>query len=198
VTTTTFGSLVVISAGMGEPCPTRRLADQIAASVCRSLAARGERVELEVVELRRLATDLAHHSARGHPSPDLREAIAAAAEADGLVVATPVVVASPSDVFGSFFGAFEDGGMSGIPVLLAATCRSPWRSPDVGRVLRGHLARLHAEPVPTVVVTGAGRREGPADGVARLRGRIDRAAAELAAAWVLRTVAADPERIDNR
>jgi FMN reductase len=200
VVTTAFGSgsLVVISAGTGEPCPTRLLADEVAASVCRSLAARGERVELEVIELRRLATDLAHHSTQGHTSPDLREAIAAAAAADGLVVATPVVVASPSDVLESFFDVLEDGVVAGMPVLLAATCRSPRRFPEVGRVLRGCLTRLRAEPVPTVVVTGAEGWEGSADGVGHLRGRIDQAAAELAAAWTLRTAAADPGRIDDR
>jgi FMN reductase len=182
--TTAFdsGSLVVVSAGVGELCPTRPLADRIAESVCRSLAARGEMVELEVVELRRLATDLARHSARGHVSLDLREAMAAVVAADGLVVATPVVDASPSDVFHSFFDVLEDGALSGVPVLLAATCRSRRQLPDVGQVVRDHLVRSHAEPVPTVVVAGAEEWEGSTDGVGHLRARIDQAAAELAAA----------------
>jgi FMN reductase len=198
--TTAFGSgsLVVISAGTGEPCPTRLLADEVAVALCRALAARGERVELEVIELRRLATDLAHHATQGHPSPDLREAIAAAAAADGLVVATPVVAARPSVVFESFFDIFADGVMSGMPVLLVATCLSPRQVPDVGRVLRGCLTRLHAEPVPTVVVAGAEEWEESADGVGHPRWRIDKAAAELAAAWALRTAAAGPARIDDR
>ncbi|MEO6090672.1 MAG: NAD(P)H-dependent oxidoreductase [Umezawaea sp.] len=181
--TTAFdtGSLVVISAGAGEPCPTRLLADRIAESVCRSLAARGEVVELEVIELRRLATDLARHSAQGHTSLDLCEAIAAVAAADGLVVATPLVAASPSEVFESFFDVLEDGVLSGTPVVLAATCRSRRRLPDVGQVMRGRLARSHAEPVPTVVVASAEDWEGSADDSRQLRDRIDHAAAELAA-----------------
>jgi FMN reductase len=177
------GSLVVISAGVGDPCPTRLLADQIAESVCRSLTARGKRVELEVIELRRLTTDLAQHSAQGHTSLDLREAIAAAAAADGLVVATPVVVASPSDVFESFFAVLEDGVLSGMPVLLAVTSGSRSQPPGIEQVMRGRLTCLHAEPVPTVVVAGPGSwRESASGDLGRLREHIDRAAAELAAA----------------
>jgi FMN reductase len=175
-------SLVVISAGIGDLCLTRLLADQIAESACWSLTAGGARVEVEVLELRRLATDLAQHSALGHVSPDLCEAIAAVAAADGLVVVTPVVGASPSDVFESFFGVLEDGVLSGAPVLLAATSHSRGQSPDVGRAMRGRLTRLHAELVPTVVVAGPEDWEGSADsGSRRLRDRIDQAAAELAA-----------------
>jgi FMN reductase len=186
--TTAFdsGSLVVVSAGVGEPCPTRLLADRIAESACRSLAARGEVVELEVIELRRLATDLARHSAQGHTSLDLCEAIAAVAAADGLVVATPLVAASPSEVFESFFDVLDDGVLSGTPVLLAATCRSRRWLPEVGQVMRGRLVRSHAEPVPTVVVASAEDWEGSADGSRQLRDRIDHAAAELAAAMVSR------------
>jgi FMN reductase len=183
--TTAFdsGSLVVISAGIGDPCPTRLLVDQLAESVCRSLAARGVMVELEVIELRRLATDLARHSAQGHTSLDLCEAIAAVVAADGLVVATPLVAASPSAVFDSFFDVLEDGVLSGTPVLLAATCRSRRRLPDVGQVMRGPLARLHAELVPAVVIASAEDWEGSADDDSgQLRDRIDEAAADLAAA----------------
>ncbi|NKE59760.1 oxidoreductase [Lentzea sp. PSKA42] len=176
-------SLAVISAGIGYARPTRLLADQITESVCWSLTVGGARVEVEVLELCRLVTDFAHHSAMGHLSLDLREAIAAVAVADGLVVATPVVVASPSDVFESFFGVIEDGVLSGMPVLLAANSGSRWRPPELGRVIRGRFTCLHAEPVPTVVIAGPEDWEGPAHGCSnRLRERITQAADELVAA----------------
>jgi FMN reductase len=176
-------SLAVISAGVGYPRPTRLLADQIAESVYRALTSGGARVEMEVLELHRLATDLAHHSTVGHLSLDLCEAVTVVAAADGLVVATPVVVASPSDLFASFFDLLEDGALSGMPVLLAANSGSRWQPPDIGRVTRRRLTRLHAKPVPTVVVAGPEDWEGPAHSCSRrLREHITRAAAEFAAA----------------
>jgi FMN reductase len=48
-------SLAVVSAGVGYPHPTRLPADQITGSVCGSLTASGVRVEVEVLELCRLA-----------------------------------------------------------------------------------------------------------------------------------------------
>ncbi|ONI80430.1 hypothetical protein ALI22I_44775 [Saccharothrix sp. ALI-22-I] len=121
-------SLAVLCAGVGYGRPTRLLVDRIAESVCRALTASGARVEVEVLELGRLAADLAQRSTRGHVSLDLREAIAAVVAADGLVVATPVVAASPSDVFESFFAVLGDGVLSGVPVLLAVTSGSRWQA----------------------------------------------------------------------
>ncbi|MEU2427146.1 NAD(P)H-dependent oxidoreductase [Streptomyces sp. NPDC007851] len=176
-------SLAVVSAGVGHPRPTRLLADWVAEAVCRSLAAAGARAEVEVLELHRLRADLAQHSAQGRASLDLREAVAAVVAADGLVVATPVLAASPSEVFDSFFSVLGDGVLAGMPVLLALDSGSRWQPPDITQVIRGRLTGVHADPVPTVVV--AGPADGPTTGrgdAARLRACIDQAAAELAAA----------------
>jgi FMN reductase len=176
-------SLAVVSAGAGYRRPTRLLADWVAEAVCRSLAAGGARAEVEVLELHRLASDLAQHSAQGRASLDLREAIAAVVAADGLVVATPVLAASPSEVFDSFFGVLGDGVLAGMPVLLAVNSGSRWLPPDIGSVMRDRLTGLRAKPVPTVVVSGPGDwEESASDGAKRLREHIGRAAAELAAA----------------
>jgi FMN reductase len=181
-------SLAVLCAGAGYARPTRLLADRITESVCGVLTARGARVEVEVLELGRLTADLAQRSSHGQASLDLREAVAAVVAADGLVVVTPVVVASPSDVFESFFDVLEGGVLSGMPVLLAANSGSRWQPPDIEQVLRGRLTCLHAEPVATVVVAGPADWEAPAHGVAgSLRGRIDQAAAEFAAVLISRT-----------
>ncbi|MEU9246515.1 hypothetical protein [Streptomyces sp. NPDC048385] len=52
-------SLAVVSAGAGCPRPTRLLADRVAEAVCRSPAVGGARAQAEVVDLHRLAADLA-------------------------------------------------------------------------------------------------------------------------------------------
>ncbi|MEU2777626.1 NAD(P)H-dependent oxidoreductase [Streptomyces sp. NPDC007162] len=176
-------SLAVVSAGAGRPRPTRLLADWAAEAVCRSLAAGGARAEVEVVELHRLAADLAEHAAHGRASRDLREAIAAVVAADGLVVATPVLAASPSEVFDSFFAVLGDGVLSGMPVLLALDSNAHRQPPDLAQVIRRRLTGVHADPVPTVVVAGPADRQATARSDAgRLHDRIDRAATELAAA----------------
>ncbi len=176
-------SLAVVSAGLGYPRPTRLLADGIAEAVCRSLAAGGARAEVEVLELHRLTADLAQHAAQGRVSLDLREAIAAVVVADGLVVATPVLAASPSEVFDSFFAVLGDGVLSGMPVLLAVNSSSRRQPPDVTQAVRRRLTGVHAELVPTVVVAGPEDWERSAlDTSGRLSEHIDQAAAELAAA----------------
>ncbi|GHD49901.1 NAD(P)H-dependent oxidoreductase [Streptomyces galbus] len=203
-------ALAVVSAGVGRPGPTRLLADRVAEAVCRALAAGGARADVEVVELHRLAVDLAHHTTHGRVGLDLREAIAAVVAADGLVVATPVVAASPSEVFDAFFAVLGDGVLSGMPVLLALSSSSWRRPPGLVRVVRGRLTDVHTRPVPTTVFAGpadpsvptdpAGPADpsvptdpsdrqptAPGDGDESgdgdgLHARIDRAASELAAA----------------
>ncbi|MER6291067.1 NAD(P)H-dependent oxidoreductase [Streptomyces sviceus] len=176
-------SLAVVSAGVGCPRPARRLADWVTEAVCRSLAAGGARAEVEVLELHRLAADLAQHSIQGRVSLDLREAIAAVVAADGLVVATPVRAASPSEVFDSFLTVLGDEVLSGMPVLLALNSGSDRQPPDLAQVMRRRLTSVHADPVPTVVVAGpANWRTTAGSDAARLRACIGRAAVELAAA----------------
>jgi FMN reductase len=176
-------SLAVVSAGVGDPRPTRLLADRAAQAVCRSLAAGGARAEVEVLELHRLATDLTQHADHGRASLDLREAIAAVVAADGLVVAAPVVAASPSQLFTSFFAVLGNGILSGMPVLLAVNGGSPVQPPNVVQLMRRHLTSVHARPVPTIVLADAADWQSTAAEEAKeLRACIDQAAAELAAA----------------
>ncbi|MBD9729906.1 NAD(P)H-dependent oxidoreductase [Streptomyces caniscabiei] len=112
------------------------------------------RAEVEVLELHRLAADLAQYSAQGRAGLDLRETIAAVVTADGLVVATPVLAASPSEVFDSFFAVLEDKVLSGMPVLLALDSGSRRQPSGLARVMCRRLTGVHADPVPTVVVAG--------------------------------------------
>lgn len=176
-------SLAVICAGVGHGCPTRLLADWVAEAVCRSLAAGGARAEVEVLELHRLAADLAQHSTHDRASLDLREAIAAVVAADGLIAATPVLDASPSEVFDSFLAVLGHGVLSGMPVLLALDSGSRRQPADLAQVMRGRLTSVHADPVPTIVVAGPADRQTTAHGDgARLRACIAQGAAELAVA----------------
>ena len=68
-------SLVVVSAGLGQPSSTRLLADRLAAATERHLEERGVAPRIEVVELREHAQDLANHLLTGFPSPKLQGAI---------------------------------------------------------------------------------------------------------------------------
>ncbi|MEU5891526.1 NAD(P)H-dependent oxidoreductase [Streptomyces sp. NPDC047461] len=93
----------------------------------------GRGARAEVLELHRLAADLAQYSAQGRARLDLREAIAAVVTADGLVVAAPVLAASPSKVLDSFFAVFGDKVLSGLPVLLALNSGSHRQPPDLAQ-----------------------------------------------------------------
>ncbi len=99
------------------------------------------------------------------------------------MVATPVLAASPSELFDSFLAVLEDGVLSGMPVLPALNSSSRRQPPDLTQVLRRRLTGVHADPVPTIVVAG------PADWQATARSDggglhtcIDQAAVEPAAA----------------
>jgi FMN reductase len=136
-----------------------------------------------VVELHRLAAGLAQRTFRGRAGLGLREAVAAVVAADGLVVATPVLAASPSEVFDSFLAVLGDTALSGMPVPLARNSSSRRRPPDLTQVMRRRLTDVHADPVPTVVVAGpADWRATAHSDAARLRACIGQAAAGLAAA----------------
>ncbi|MEU9917672.1 NAD(P)H-dependent oxidoreductase [Streptomyces sp. NPDC051001] len=180
-------SLAVLCAGVGYGCSTRLLADRVAEAVCRSLAAGGVRAEVEMLELHRLAADLAQCSAQGRVGLDLRKAIAAVVTADGqtdgLVVAAPALAASPSKVFDSFFAVLGDKVLSGVPVLLVLDSGSHRQPPDLAQVMRTCLTSVQAEPVPTVAVAGpADWQTAAGSNAGRLRACIDRAAVELATA----------------
>ena len=79
-------SIVVVTAGLTVPSSTRLLADQIAEATSAQVSARGEAVDVEFVELREVASELATFMVTGGiPTPritQLRERVAAA---DGLI-----------------------------------------------------------------------------------------------------------------
>ncbi|MDF9715283.1 FMN reductase [Nocardioides sp. ChNu-153] len=169
--------VVVVTAGLSQPSSTRLLADRLADAVTAALAERGERVELDVVELRDHAHALADHLLTGFASGDLAEAIGAVARADALVVVTPVFSASYSGLFKTFFDVLEPETLAGTPVLLAATAGTPRHSLVLEHALRPLFAYLRATTVPTAVFA-ATEDFGAGDG--HLASRVHRAAGELA------------------
>ncbi|WP_128432706.1 FMN reductase [Streptomyces cyaneus] len=161
--------LVVVSAGLSVPSSTRLLGDRLAAAVGRQVD-----VDVEVVELRDLAVEIAHNLTNGFPGRKLAAALDAVTSADGLIVVTPVFSASYSGLFKSFFDVIDKDALAGMPVLIAATGGTARHSLVLEHALRPLFAYLRAVVVPTGVYAASEDW-----GAAGLDGRIERAAGEL-------------------
>ncbi|MCY0939074.1 FMN reductase [Streptomyces sp. H34-S4] len=168
--------LVAITAGLSRPSSTRLLTDRLTGATERHLAEQGVTVEVETVELRDLAVDIATAMATGFPVGRLREALDAVARADGLIAVTPVFSASYSGLFKSFFDILDKEALTGTPVVIAATGGTARHSLALEHALRPLFAYLRALVVPTAVYA-ASEDWGNTDG---LVSRIERAAGELA------------------
>ncbi|OPG04305.1 oxidoreductase [Streptomyces sp. GKU 895] len=166
--------LVVVSAGLSVPSSTRLLADRLATAVGRAAPTEAP-VDVQVVELRELAVEIAHFFTNGFPGKALAAAQEAVAGADGLIAVTPVFSASYSGLFKSFFDVLDKDALVGKPVLVAATGGSARHSLVLEHALRPLFAYLRAVVVPTAVY--AASEDWGAEG---LEGRIERAAGELA------------------
>jgi FMN reductase len=171
--------LVVISSGLSQPSSTRLLADQLSAAAVRAAAQLGVTLDVQVIELRDLAHEITDHLLTGFAPQALRHAQESVAAADALITVTPVFTASYSGLWKSFFDVLDKDTLADKPVLLAATAGTARHSLVLEHALRPLFAYLRSTVVPTAVFAasddwGANSVEGP------LRGRIDRAAAELA------------------
>jgi FMN reductase len=170
-------SLVVVTAGLGRPSSTRLLADRLADATLRHLTRTGE-VGVRVIELRELATEIAHAMVTGFPGPVLREAIDAVSGADALIAVTPVFTGSYSGLFKSFFDILDKDALAGSPVLIAATGGTARHSLILEHAMRPLFAYLRSVVVPTAVY--AASEDWGTGGEGALAGRVERAAAELA------------------
>ena len=179
--------LVVISGGLSQPSSTRLLADRIAGAVTREVTARGEALDVEVIELRPLARDIADHLVSGMPPARLRDALASVSSADGLVAVTPVFSASYAGLFKSFVDLLEPGSLRGRPVLLGATGGSERHSLALDHALRPLFSYLGALVLPTGVFAVSDEVRGALP--AALGDRSLRAGEELADALVGRPAA---------
>jgi FMN reductase len=141
--------LAVVSAGTSDPSSTRLLADRITERTVTEAAQRGDEVQVSVIELRELATDIANAVVSQLITPRLRAAITALTEADGLVVSTPVYKAGASGLFKSFFDLLDNDALIGKPVILSATAGTSRHALVADDQLRPLFAYLRALPVPT-------------------------------------------------
>lgn len=176
---TTF-HLAVISAGITQPSSTRLLADRLTEATVRALAARDvDEVVVEVVDVRDVAHDLTNHVLTGFASPDLQVRLDAIAEADAVVVATPVYAASYSGLFKMLVDVLPKDALRDTPVLLGATGGTARHSLAIDHALRPLFAHLGALVAP-VAVFAASEDWGSVE-AGRLGERIERAGTAFAA-----------------
>ncbi len=174
----TARKLAVIAAGLSQPSSTRMLADRLADATVARLAGHGVEVDVSTFELRDIAQDVTNNLLTGYPSPKLESVIEAVTGADGLIAVTPIFTTSYSGLFKSFIDVLDPQALAGLPVLLGATGGTERHSLAIDYAMRPLFSYLHAVAVPTGVYAASSDWGSAEDA---LPGRIDRAAAELAA-----------------
>ena len=172
--------IVVVSAGLGQPSSTRLLGDLLATAAGDAFLEEGHEADIEVLELREHAHDLANTLLTGFATGGVREALDSLASADAVIAVTPVYQGSYSGLFKTFFDVVDRESLSGTPVLLAATGGTARHSLVLEYAMRPLFAHLGASPVGTGVF--AASEDWGAAGAAGqgLTARIERAGTELA------------------
>lgn len=172
--------IMVLTAGLSQPSSTRLLADQIAQAVAAQIGARGESAEIETVELRELAIELATSMTTGGlPTPRLSAIKEKISAADGVIAVTPVFTASYSGLFKMLFDSLDTDALNGMPVIVAATAGTARHSLVLDHALRPLFTYLRATVVPTGVFA-ATEDFGNGEASKGLADRIQRAAGEFA------------------
>lgn len=172
--------IMVLTAGLSQPSSTRLLADQIAQAVAAQIGARGESAEIETVELRELAIELATSMTTGGlPTPRLSAVKEKISAADGVIAVTPVFTASYSGLFKMLFDSLDTDALNGMPVIVAATAGTARHSLVLDHALRPLFTYLRATVVPTGVFA-ATEDFGNGEAGKGLADRIQRAAGEFA------------------
>jgi len=173
--------ITVISAGLGVPSSSRLLADQLAASAERQLAAAGYAVDIEVLELRDLAVDIANNFVTGYAAPRLADVIARVEASDGLIAVSPVFSASYSGLFKSFIDVLDPKALEGKAVLIGATAGTDRHQMVLDFAMRPLFTYLRTRIAATAVFAGPQDWGNNDDGGSPLSVRVDRAAGEFVA-----------------
>lgn len=177
--------IIVLTAGLSQPSSTRLLADQIAQATTAQIGARGEDAQIETIELRELAMELATTmSTGGIPTPYLSEIKEKISAADGLIAVTPVFAASYSGLFKMLFDSLDTNALNDMPVIIAATAGTGRHSLVLEHAMRPLFSYLHATVVPTGVFA-ATEDFGSGEAGHDLSARVQRAAREFAALVVV-------------
>lgn len=171
-----MNTLVVLNAGLSTPSTTRMIAERIANAVEAQVTRRGESVELQFVDIRDFAQDLATMMTTGISSEKLKAVQDQITAADGLVATTPVFAASYSGLFKMFMDALDPDAINDMPVIIAATAGTPRHSLVLEYAMRPLFAYLRAKVVPTSVFAATDDFDSAED----LDSRIERAANQLA------------------
>ena len=171
--------ITVLSAGLGVPSSSRLLADQLAAGARRQLMAGGYQVDVDVVELRDLAVDIANNFVTGYAAPRLAEVIAAVEASDGIIAVTPVFSASYSGLFKSFIDVLDPKSLDGKAVLLGATGGTDRHQMVLDYAMRPLFSYLRARMAATGVFAGPQDWGSAEEGGGSLGDRIERAAGEF-------------------
>jgi FMN reductase len=166
--------VVVVTAGTSDPSSTRMLADRTAQRVVDLAARRGGTVSVRVIDLRELAAEITTAMVSQLVGPKLAQAVAALAEADGVIASTPVYKAGPSGLFTSFFQVLDNDLLIATPVVLAATAGTARHALVVDDQLRSLFAYLRTITAPTSLFAAPEDWGDPA-----LATRVGRAAHEL-------------------
>jgi FMN reductase len=169
-------TIMVVSAGLGQPSSTRLLGERLAVVTRSSLGEAGVPAEFEHVELRAYATDLTNQLLTGVPSARLAALLTRVADADGLIAVTPIFNASFSGLFKIFLDALEPGALHGTPTVIAATAGTARHSLALDHALRPLFTYLGAVSTPTAVFAATEDWASPGE----LTRRIARAGSELA------------------
>jgi len=173
--------ITVISAGLGVPSSSRLLADQLAASAERQLAGAGYAVDIEVLELRDLAVDIANNFVTGYAAPRLADVIARVEASDGLIAVSPVFSASYSGLFKSFIDVLDPKALEGKAVLIGATAGTDRHQMVLDFAMRPLFTYLRTRIAATAVFAGPQDWGNNDDGGSPLSVRVDRAAGEFVA-----------------
>jgi FMN reductase len=169
--------IVVVSAGINVPSSTRLLADAIAKEIVTEVKATGRVTDVDVIDLRNYAVDIANNMTSGFANPRLSEAIALMEHADIIIAVTPVFTASMSGLFKSFFDVIDNKALTGKTVVIGATGGSTRHSMVLDFAMRPMFNYLKANVMPTAVYAAP---EDWGDG-STLQNRIAGAAKEAAA-----------------
>lgn len=143
--------VTVISGGLREPSSTRLLADRLGEAVRAEVATTGGDAVVAVIELRRLGRAITDAMLTGFASPELEEAFATVADADGLIAVTPTFNATFSGLFKSLFDVLPEQTLNDTPVLIAATGGTERHSLVLDHALRPMFCYLRAVVSPTGV-----------------------------------------------
>ena len=142
--------VVAVSGSLRSPSTTTALLLAILDELARNVE-----IDRHLIELNAIALDLAAALTKGESSAAVLAAQQALAEADLIVVATPIYRGSYTGLFKEFFDLIHQGALAGTPVLLAAGGGNDQHSLAIDHALRPLFAFFRAHTLPIGVYARA-------------------------------------------